>query len=49
MRAMDIVNDISTRVFNMDSNKKNNLLFNGIVQEEGETKVGVKNVIIIHF
>ena len=33
----------------MDSNKKNNLLFNGIVQEEGETKVGAKNVILIHF
>ena len=38
-KATEVVNDISQRVFNMENNKKNNLIFNGIVQEEGETKV----------
>ena len=32
------VSDVSHKVFDMDINKKNNLIFNGIVQEEGESK-----------
>ena len=39
-RVMETVSEVSQRVFNMDTNKKNNLIFNGIIQEEGETKVG---------
>ena len=38
-KATEVVNDISQRVFNMENNKKNNLIFNGIVQEDGENKV----------
>ena len=40
-RVMETVSEVSQRVFNMDTNKKNNLIFNGIIQEEGETKVGI--------
>ena len=39
-RVTETVSEVSQRVFNMDTNKKNNLIFNGIIQEEGETKVG---------
>ena len=39
-RVIETVSEVSQRVFNMDTNKKNNLIFNGIIQEEGETKVG---------
>ena len=38
-KAMETVSDISQRVFNMDINKKNNLIFNGLIQEDGESKV----------
>ena len=40
-RVIETVSEVSQRVFNMDTNKKNNLIFNGIIQEEGETKVGI--------
>ena len=36
--VLKTVGDVSHRVFDMDINKKNNLIFNGIVQEEGESK-----------
>ena len=39
-RVIETVSEVSQRVFNMDTNKKNNLIFNGMIQEEGETKVG---------
>ena len=38
-KAMETVSDISQRVFNMDINKKNNLIFKGLIQEDGESKV----------
>ena len=36
--VLKTVSDVSHKVFDMDINKKNNLIFNGIVQEEGESK-----------
>ena len=36
--VLETVSDVSHKVFDMDINKKNNLIFNGIVQEEGESK-----------
>ena len=36
--VLKTVSDVSHKVFDMDIHKKNNLIFNGIVQEEGESK-----------
>ena len=36
--VLKTVSDVSHKVFDMDINKKNNLIFNGIVQEGGESK-----------
>ena len=36
--VLKTVSDVSHKVFDMDINRKNNLIFNGIVQEEGESK-----------